>query len=127
MRNKISVFVAAIAALVMVGCGSPDVTGKYKMEMDTSKVAADKKAQMDMVKGMFGSMEMELTTDKKAKMTVMGQTQEGTWAMEGGKVVVTDDKGQKQSMTIEGTGLIMDIPADKMKDMEGVKMKWVKQ
>ena len=130
MRKKIVILVAAIAALVMIGCGGAsekEFIGKYKMEMDTSKVAADKKAQMDMAKSLLSSMEMELMADNKGKMSAMGQTKEGTWKLAGGKLLYTDKDGAETTMKIDGKNLIMDMPEAQRKEMEGVTMKWIKQ
>ncbi len=117
----------AIGASTVTADETP-LVGHYGAEMDATKVSEKDRA---MTEAMMSTAKLSLDVDNTFSMTMM-LTLEGTWKLDGGKVVLTitkalgmPDSGSKQKpivLTVEGDKLVPQ--AD---DKEAPPVKFVKQ
>lgn len=109
------VILLAISLIVLAGCGGK-LSGKYELvsvKAQGVEMAGDglKTAGMD---GMY----IEFVDGSKFKMTMMGETAEGTYELEGKTLKMTVD-GDTAEATIDGKKITM--------DQEGVSMTFEKK
>lgn len=101
-----SLLVAALACTMVFGAaacgngGSSDVAGEYKIVMDTTSMSESEAA---LANSILSSYSMTLSSDGKATVTAMGETQNGTWKENGDKVEVTLKEENSSGETSEST------------------------
>lgn len=126
MRNfkVVLALLLTLVALTIVACGKPadKLIGKWGIDeaalADSDEIKkmpeAERKAALEMAKGMMGSMTIEFTADKMTA-DMMGKKMEGTYKVlstEGDKVNIEgtmDGKTEKMTILCKGDGLIMDM------------------
>ena len=127
--NKVLVgFVLVMAAFVAVSCGAnleKAVVGKYKLVINSDKMAEKDKAMIKMVEPMLKDASLELTADHKAVMNGPGgQKQTGTWKLSENTITVIDDgtkKEEKMLVSDGGKKLIPDKESLGMGDTKGAE------
>jgi len=126
MRNFkiVLALLLTLVALTVVACGKPadKLIGKWGIDeaalADSDEIKkmpeAERKAALEMAKGMMGSLTIEFTADKMTA-DMMGKKMEGTYKVlstEGDKVNIEgtmDGKTEKMTILCKGDGLIMDM------------------
>lgn len=119
-----------ILALTLIGCQGLEkkIVGKYKVNVDTSGMPADKKAMADAAKSMLSGMTLELKADKTSEMTMGTNKQAGTWKLTGDEVEITAGAGKpmKAKASSDGKSLTPILDAEQEKMFQGVKMTFQK-
>lgn len=127
--NKVLVgFVLVLAALVAASCGAnleKAVVGKFKLVINSDKMAEKDKAMIKMVEPMLKDASLEMTADHKAIMNGPGgQKQTGTWKLDGTTITVTDDNTKKEEKMLVADGgkkLVPDKESLGMGDTKGAE------
>ncbi|MBR5239232.1 MAG: hypothetical protein IKW04_01485 [Clostridia bacterium] len=88
---------------------SADITGTYKLsgaEMDGVVMSAEE----------MGAPEMGIILDADGTVTLTseGESETGTWALEGNELILTSDEGDVMTMTLEDGNLVMEESGIKM-------------
>lgn len=120
-------FVAAIAFLAF-GCSNVDIIGQYKIEVDSSAMKEEDRAQAEFASAMLSMFRFEFKPDNKCVMTAMGQPTEGTYSLQGGTLTIslpgsTGNSVPKSFKVLEGGRRLEPVVTEKEKaDMNGLKV-----
>ena len=118
------VFAAVLAMALLVGCGStPAIVGTWKAAtVEASGVSMDFDAFAKQLGGDADSVKIEMVAkeDKTFSMTLMDQSQDGTWAEKDGKFVLTADEEDLEVQIEDGKLIIAE-------DSMGVKITFEKK
>lgn len=127
MAKVVAAFAAVVACLV-IGCSKVDVIGKYRMEVDSSAMKDEDKAQAEFASAMLSMVTFEFKPESKCVVTAMGQPIEGTYSIEGGTLTMkltgdTADNMPKSFKILDGGKRLEPVLTEKeATDMRGMKL-----
>jgi hypothetical protein len=108
MRSALYLAILAAFALLAAGCGGANlekaIIGKYTIDVDSSAMKEEDKAAFKMAESLIKGITMEFKEGGKVELKAMGQTNNGTWKLDGTKLSVTDDKGKTEVMEVQDGG-----------------------
>ncbi len=133
MKRIVSIaLVVLMVAALFVGCGgsvsAEDVPGTYKVKTVNGKDLKDyflesfemeSEDDLDSVLGLLGIDSLEdfmvfnLDADGSFTASAMGEDLEGTWKLDGSKVILTAE-GEDQEATFKNGNLVIDMDGDEM-------------
>lgn len=89
MRTVLAMMATLVALTVLAGCGGKSVVGKWDLAMSSTD------PQMGVGLAAMGTMKeaMEFKDDDSFAVTVVGNTMEGTYKMDGNKVILAPKEG----------------------------------
>jgi hypothetical protein len=134
MRTTGILLASLVTLLGVIGCAGASlekqIIGKYAVEIDTSAVKEADKQQAEMAKAFLTGMAIEFKEGNVAVMSMMGQTQDGTYKIEGSKITLTPKSGgQVMTLTSKDGGKTLEpvLTEDEAKSAKGVAIKFKKQ
>lgn len=107
MKKKFVLLLACLMvfALVLTGCGGSGVVGTT-WKLDRGE-ASGVTVNAELLKSTVGDMSIAFKDEKTCEMTVMGATAEGTYTLNGDKLVLTFN-GSDQEATLDGNEITME-------------------